>query len=203
MEMYLSRMLLNPLRKDVLAAIGDVYKLHKLVMSGFKGYDNNGRVLFRLEPEQRDGVVSLLIQSPVKPIWQLPPDGLMHLQTRKVSPEFPAGMLMPFRLRANPVVTREGKRLGLVREDALRDWLLSRAESIGVEFMGLDVTDEGYSYGKQPKNNGKYRKLAFKAARFDGRMRVGDPELFVRKLVQGVGPGKGFGHGLLSVRYKR
>jgi CRISPR system Cascade subunit CasE len=110
---------------------------------------------------------------------------------------------MPFRLRANTVVTRDGKRLGLVREDALRDWLLRRAESIGAEFLGFDVADEGYSYGKQGGNNGKSRRLAFKAARFDGRLRVRDPELFAQKLAQGVGPAKGFGHGLLSVRYPR
>ena len=203
MEMYLSRMLLDPLNKEVVTAMRDIYKFHELVMSGFKGRDSVGRVLFRLEPEQQDGVVRVLVQSPVEPFWQTPPEGLKRLQCRKIFLDFPNGTLMPFRLRANTVVTREGKRLGLVREDALRDWLLRRSESIGVEFIGFDVADEGYSYGKQFGNNGKGRQLAFKAARFDGQLRVCDPEIFSKKLSQGVGPAKGFGHGLLSVRYPR
>lgn len=203
MEMYLSRMLLDPLNKEVVAAMRDVYKLHELVMGGFKGRNDVGRVLFRLEPEQQDRVVHVLIQSPVEPFWQTPPEGLKRLQCRKVFMDFQRGILMPFRLRANTVVTRKGRRLGLVREDALRDWLLRRGESIGAEFMGFDVADEGYSYGKQFGNNGKSRRIAFKAARFDGRLRVNDSELFAQKLAQGVGPAKGFGHGLLSVRYPR
>ena len=203
MEMYLSRMLLDPLNKEVVAAMRDVYKLHELVMGGFKGRDDVGRVLFRLEPEQQDGVVRVLVQSPVEPFWQTPVEGLKRLQCRTIFLDFPRGTLMPFRLRANTVVTRDGKRLGLVREDSLRDWLLRRSESIGAEFMGFDVADEGYIYGKQFGNNGKSRRLAFKAARFDGRLRVSDHELFAQKLAQGVGPAKGFGHGLLSVRYPR
>lgn len=203
MEMYLSRMLLDPLNKGVVAAMRDVYKLHELVMGGFKDREDLGRVLFRLEPEQKDGIVRVLVQSQLEPFWQIPPEGLKRLQCRKVCLDFTRGALMPFRLRANTVVTREGKRFGLVREDALRDWLLRRAESIGAEFMGFDVADEGYSYGKQFGKNGKDRRLAFKAARFDGRLRVQDPELFAQKLAQGVGPAKGFGHGLLSVRYPR
>ena len=203
MEMYLSRMLLDPLNKGVVAAMRDVYKLHELVMGGFKDREDVGRVLFRLEPEQKDGVVRVLVQSQLEPFWQIPPEGLKRLQCRKVCLNFTRGALMPFRLRANTVVSREGKRFGLVREDALRDWLLRRAESIGAEFMGFDVADEGYSYGKQLGKNGKSRRLAFKAARFDGRLRVRAPELFAQKLAQGVGPAKGFGHGLLSVRYPR
>lgn len=204
MEMYLSRILLDPLSRNAVSALRDVYKLHELVMSGFKQYTDVGRVLFRMEPEQHAQAIPILVQSQVEPFWESVPKGVHDVQGRTISLDFAQDTLMSFRLRANTVVTRDGKRLGLVHEDALRDWLQRRAESIGAEFLGFDVADEGYSYGKKPGgNSGNGRRLAFKAARFDGRLRVRDPEIFAQKLAQGVGPGKGFGHGLLSVRYPR
>lgn len=204
MGLYLSRMLLDPLHRTTVSALRDVYKLHELAMDGFKGHSDVGRVLFRLEPEQRGRALPILVQSQVEPFWDSAPQWLLDVQSRPIGLDFARNDLMPFRLRANTVVTRNGKRLGLVHEQALRDWLQRRADAIGAEFLGFDVADEGYRYGKKPGgNNSKGRRLAFKSTRFDGRLRVSDPEAFARKVAQGVGPGKGFGHGLLSVRHPR
>lgn len=202
MELYLSRLLLDATSKDVVRAMTDIYRMHELVMSGFLGREPLGRVLYRVEPEQRDRLVPVLVQSVWEPAWDVPPKGFLGLEFRRVTLDLPQGACMPFRLRANTVVCRDGKRRGLVRDEALKDWLLRRAESLGVEFPGFDVADEGYSYGwKSGKDQSKHR-LAFKATRYDGHLRVKNPQRFTQTLLEGVGPAKGFGHGLLSVRYR-
>jgi CRISPR-associated protein Cas6/Cse3/CasE subtype I-E len=43
------------------------------------------------------------------------------------------------------------------------------------------------------------RELAFIAVQFDGLLEVEDPERFMAAIHQGIGPGKGFGFGLLSL----
>lgn len=201
MELHLSRLLLDPTEKIVQRAMNDVYRMHELVLSGFEGREPAGRVLYRVEPEHINNAVLILMQSAEEPCWQTPPPGFLGLQSRRITPAFPRGVCMPFRLRANTVVCRDGKRRGLVRDDALRDWLLRRARDIGAEFPGFDVADEGYTYGWKPGRKRHEHHLAFKSTRFDGHLRVTDPERFSHALACGVGPAKGFGHGLISVRY--
>ena len=57
------------MNRNTMSMLSDIYRLHQLVMSGFREYDHSTRVLFRLEPEIRGNISKLLIQSQVKPIW--------------------------------------------------------------------------------------------------------------------------------------
>lgn len=125
-----------------------------------------------------------------------------------------AGDLLRFRLRANPTkkihTTAEnhtpgkkptganGTRKPLV-QDELPEWLARKATMHG--FHVLEARDQpdpisgkeqvGWKPGKQ--------RLTHSAVLFEGVLRVTDPDLFRIALWQGIGSGKAYGFGLLSI----
>jgi len=192
--MFLSKLTLNRINRQAMRLLGDFYSLHKAVMSGFEAYREHTRVLFRIEPEERDGVVHILVQSKVKPSWALP--GVVNSQVKEVHPAFHQGGKLWFRLRANPTVTRNGKRYGLVRDQSLEEWLRKKEKNLGVQFHSMSIVDEGYITGSRGKES---HRLNLKTALYDGLLTVTDAQLLEKSLTQGIGPGKAFGCGLLSL----
>lgn len=201
--MYYTQIILNPVNRFTVGILDDVYKQHKFIMSGFRTYSSReaGRVLYRMEPP-KDGL-SAIVQSFVPPLYA--PD-LLHtgaiasVQTKQVMfagearPRFKDNAAYRFRLRANTVVTRKGKRMGLIHEKPLREWFEKRAESIGVTLHGYDVVDEGYLQGA---GNGK--NIMVKVAMYEGTLAVQDEKKFSAAFVGGFGHAKGFGCGLISL----
>jgi len=137
-----------------------------------------------------------------------------------------SGQSLRFRLRANPtkrVAKRDdpmkGKRVELTRENEQIDWLIrkglerEKGVSGGFELLMKQVKDmrgeismvprvNVFSEGKQ---NGRKRDAAYGhvttqlAVLFEGLLRVTDKNAFLETLLRGIGPGKAFGFGLLSV----
>ena len=127
--MYLSQLNLKRMDRRAIRALADVYRLHQLVMKGFAAYSNTDRVLYRAEPEERNGLVTVLVQSLQTPDWSCFIDenrGIATTKVKEFSTAFKTGDRYKFRLRANPVVTRDGKRHGLIRDESLLEWLSKR-----------------------------------------------------------------------------
>ena len=90
----------------------------------------------------------------------------------------------------------------------LEAWLKSRAEPGGFSVQSVTV-EPGYSYfrklnlGKESPREEKRRRAEqgalLRCVRYDGVLEVTDPEKFRASLFHGIGPGKAFGFGLLSV----
>jgi CRISPR system Cascade subunit CasE len=201
MRMYLSQVVLDRMARHAMRTLSDVYRLHQFVMSGFSGYEQPSRVLFRVEPEVRGAVVRVLVQSQVEPDWEqagADEKGVVKIQTKEFIPQFQQGSLYQFRLRSNPVVTREGKRYGLIREDALVHWLKKKEEQIGASFLSVLAVDEGYATGARKKGEA-FGYVNIKTARFDGMLEVVGPTRFNEAFIRGIGPAKAFGCGLLSL----
>jgi CRISPR system Cascade subunit CasE len=199
--MYLTLISLDCMDRTAMRTLADVYRQHQLVMSGFAGYDRPSRVLFRVEPERRDGAVRLLVQSQVRPAYDVsdqPGKGLIGIHTKEFKPRLIRGNRFRFRLRANPVVTKDGKRRGLVRDEALLDWLRKKEEQIGVHFASALAIDEGYITGTRRKGE-RAERVNIKAARFEGVLEVVDAGRFIEALTSGIGHAKAFGFGLLSL----
>jgi CRISPR system Cascade subunit CasE len=195
--MILSRLSFDPLNRGAMKTTGDIYRLHEAVMSGFRAYDNKPRVLFRVEPEWNSDGINILVQSPVTPDWVYLKEsgkGLISFQVKPYNPVINSGDFLRFRLRGNPTVKRNGKRYGLIHDDALEKWLLKWVESMGVKNMSFTVIDEGYISGLKNGN-----EIKIKTARFDGRFQIIDPEKFMNMIAIGIGSAKGFGCGLLSI----
>lgn len=198
--MFLTQLCLNRLNRNVMKTLTDVYRLHQTVMKGFTAYEDVERVLFRVEPEVRSESVVVLVQSAVAPDWRFAEEnnGIAGARVKEFSPSFRKGDLFRFRLRANPTVTRNGKRYGLIRDDDLLDWLRQKEEKLGVRLTSATVIDEGYISGKKRSEKGNHR-LDIKTARFEGVLKVVEPELVGEAFSTGIGPAKAFGCGLLSL----
>jgi CRISPR system Cascade subunit CasE len=197
--MYLSKLTLDPRSSRVVSELASRYELHRTVMSGFPA-SAPGRVLYRLDHHWRRDP-ELLVLSARPPDWtHLAEDGYLAGPplTRLFAPTVRVGRRLLFRLRANPTVKRDGRRLGLIDEDAQRTWLRRKAETGGFTPVGFRVTDEGVV--RMTRDGGK---LSFLSVLYEGLLEVTDTAAFSEALTAGVGPAKGLGFGLLSVASAR
>jgi CRISPR system Cascade subunit CasE len=167
--------------------------------------------LFRIDPQPGGGVV-ILVQSAVLPEWDYAFHNAPHLlaanpEVRTFDLRFAAEERLRFRLLANPTrkidtksapdgPRRNGKRVP-VPNDKLYDWLACRAAAAGFSIdPGSTSVQPGYVYvNKQPNAQGQ----RLRSARYDGLLTVTDASHLREALMQGLGPGKAFGFGLLSV----
>jgi CRISPR system Cascade subunit CasE len=150
----------------------------------------------------------LLIQTWSEPDWEaLPREYLTEPAGVKLfAPSLRSGQLLRFLLRANPTVTRrsEGleaearpKRRGLAGLDEQMAWLERQASKSGFELKGAMVQS---SERWRVRRSGDYPALmTLQVVTYQGHLRIGDPEIFRSVLHLGIGHGKAFGLGLLSV----
>jgi CRISPR system Cascade subunit CasE len=167
--------------------------------------------LFRIDPET-SGRVVILVQSAVKPDWDYAFKNAGYLlaappEVKSFNPDFTKGQLLRFRFVANPTrkidtksgpdgERRNGKRVP-IRDEQLLDWLTFRAEQAGFSIDYDSTTVQpGYIYVNKTQN-GKGQSL--RAIRFEGVLKVKDPASLKEALVSGIGPGKAFGFGLISI----
>ena len=215
--MHLTRFDINGARRAARDLLASPQKLHAAVLSGFPpgaGEAEQGRVLWRLDRHQHQ--VTLYIVSPY------PPD-LTHLvesvgwpsthgwQTREYTPLLDAlkkGEQWAFRLTANPAISKRktpdavrSQRFGHVTVAQQTEWLLSRAERHGFT-VPLGVEDEP-DVAVQRRHTLNFTRQAktvtVNTAVFEGRLEITDPDLLRTSLIQGIGPAKGYGCGLLTL----
>lgn len=216
-ELFLSRLVLDPNRREVWRAADDCQALHRAVMAAFPaGPGGPAReafgVLHRLD---LDPAPTLLVQSAVAPVWRNAGSAggwaVGSVAVKDVGAAYDgirAGQRLRFRLRANPtrrvnasVHGRDplaGKRVDLRREEDRLDWLKRKGEQHGFLIDAADVRP-GAPGNRARGNRGGSAPLAFGAAIFDGVLEVVDAAAFGAALRGGVGPGKAYGFGLLSV----
>ncbi|MDY6916491.1 MAG: type I-E CRISPR-associated protein Cas6/Cse3/CasE [Chloroflexota bacterium] len=205
--MYLSRLKLDPLKHCTRHLRLSPYVLHQAVFRAFPDESDGGpgRVLYRVDTDRR-GNTSLLVQSEKKPDWDkasmLQECFIEPAEWRPYAPRCRKGQDLYFRLRANPAVKKQaegrknGYRLGLLREEDQLKWFQRKAQEGGFTLLNCQIMPEGIVHGEEGRRDGKLRHYA---VRFEGVLRVVDPNTFLVTIGNGIGPGKGFGFGLLSV----
>ena len=92
-----------------------------------------------------------------------------------------------------------GKRVGIYKPEAQQAWLMRKAQMGGFKLLGLRMSDDEMQKGSIPRQDAPTLTLQLLAVRFDGLLEVTDPAAFVRTLTQGIGSGKAWGCGLLSL----
>jgi len=134
------------------------------------------------------------------------------------------GQMLAFTLKANP--TRKigttlkterlsdtpksnGRRVYLAREDEQLEWLTRKGEQHGFRILAagfssqvLDATvdSQGIVRGrKQIGDEKSFAELTFRGCTFRGRLQVTDKCKFIDALATGIGSGKSFGFGMLSI----
>lgn len=221
--MYLSRLLLNPQNRRVQRELASPYELHRTLMAAFPERVSSGeRVLYRIDIDGRSSVPTVLLQSQGRPDWAWlgDPRATAYLQqapdTKAFELHVSVGQALAFRLRANPTTKRwlpkdkddamsekKAMRVPITGDDDLRQWLDRKGAHGGFRIVSVNTLSEGRLAGwqpvKDPEADEKRRRLTFYAVRFDGVLTVTEPEALIETVRQGIGSGKGFGFGLLSL----
>jgi len=121
--------------------------------------------------------------------------------------ELRPGQVLSFRLRANPskkqpAGRKNNPRIGLVNEEEQLAWLRRKGEQGGFALASVAIAREDgpkdMAKGRK-QMNGAQAKLSLLSVRFEGFLKITDPQAFRRTIFSGIGPGKAFGFGLLSI----
>ncbi len=212
--MYLSKLTLNPRHPLARRDLANPYELHSTLAWVFEAYPDE-RLLWRVERGLRGPGPVVLVQSRHAPPWD-------RLETRAeyrgyllqeaqwkaytLLERLAVGQVLRFRLEANPTVTRDGKRHGLLRPDQQLGWLERQGERHGFRLLYTQWPE-----GRMPNcrvtavERRQFRKrqtgqvIVLLAVTFDGYLEVTDPVALSEAICQGLGHGKGLGLGLLSI----
>lgn len=221
--MLLHRIHLDPRCRDARRDMADPYQLHSTLCRAFSEPDTKcpeNEFLWRIEPEMdSNGCPRILVQSRALPVWSrigIPgwlsqADPTIDLEDRLKLASLKAGQRFRFRLRANPCVKRDGKRLGLLKLEAQEKWVMCKGEQNGFSLprqladfdfseslrhrIDVRISQEQMLRGVQHTGN----RICIYSVLYDGVLTVTDPDKFLHALKSGIGHGKVMGLGLLSV----
>lgn len=199
------------------------YQVHEVIWDLFADHPDRKRdFLYRAELIGSEPAVYLL--SAREPVYE---GRVWDIVSKPFHPVLQEGDLLSFRVRVNPVVTKtepdpERKRIrhrhdvimdakrrcieanlpfsmnDLVQQESVR-WLSQRGEKAGFSLFEDRVIAGGYRK-MQFSQGRKKNTISISVVDCDGVLRVTDPDLFLQMLCNGLGPGKGFGCGLMMVK---
>lgn len=241
MEIYLTKMILNPQSRKVWDDLGNLQNMHRTVSKAFpkikvnesaphhlqKTPRNEFNLLHRLDFDSRNGKAVLLVQSSVEPDWSfLQADYAVRIECKTVHEQYANienGMRLLFRLQANPT-KRIGKsdgradekykpsderkirrRVELRTDEEKINWLKRKGEDAGFRLTNVRIKEAVenaavHSSSKQFGRRGRDdKKMTFGSVVFEGVLEVTDVETFRDCMIRGIGSGKAYGFGLLSI----
>ena len=208
--MYLSRIILDLHHPSVRQALRDCNDMHRNLMQAFPEHQVNvcarrqGGILYRLVDRRSD--VSLLLISESFPDRQaLAAQGFMLSSNSPkdisaLQQVFSNGRILRFELLASPCKKQAGdgknsRRVFLRTEQERAQWLVRKADQSGFEV--LEVSEHSNSLSVDGNKGDMH--IHFEAIRFDGVLKIVDADRFWKAYCEGIGPGKSYGLGMLSV----
>jgi CRISPR system Cascade subunit CasE len=193
--MYLTQINIDPSSRSAKKALASPEVMHAIIEKCFEKSERN---LWRLDS------LRLLVVSTVFPSN---PEAALQLGGLPVCKDYDPflkkiteGINYRFRLTANPVHSVKmssrdrGKVLAHVTISQQMDWLVKKAEKFGCEPRQFSVTESGFVIFRR-----QGRQVTLKLATFEGNLIVTNRELFITALTGGVGRGKAYGAGMLTV----
>ena len=209
--MYLTKMELDTGKRETRKALISPNLLHGAIESSFPG--ERERRLWRID-EYQGHYYLLLLSSQVPdltaavrqfgldgngPAWRTKSYDPLLARIRNHS-------IWQFRLTANPtksLKSSEQNVRGTVRAHTTPNhqmqWLLERCQSHGFSIEPEGAIVVGSQWKRFYKGNNRQHPVSLLAVTFDGLLTVTDEERFRRTLQEGIGRGKAFGMGLLTV----
>ena len=220
--MFLNRIHLDLRCREARRDLSNPYQLHSTLCRAFSPPDKKcpqGEFLWRLEPEtDSSGCPRIIVQSQKVPDWNgigvkgwlLRADPAIDLDEKLMKDSFSKGQRFRFRLRANPCVTRNGKRQGLLQLVDQEKWIERKGLQHGFslpqlssfdfsetpeERIDVQISQDQMLRDKQHSDN----SIRIFSVLYDGILTITEPTQFREALQFGIGHGKVMGLGLLSV----
>ncbi|WP_291792981.1 type I-E CRISPR-associated protein Cas6/Cse3/CasE [Brevibacterium sp.] len=220
-----TRILLNPQKRGGRKILTNPQAMHAAVRACFPPDldESSARILWRVD--QSDYEHTLYIVGPEEPDraviveqagWPSRPGETADY--RPLLDSVQKGMERSFRLTANPVKSlpaeggKRGKIVPHVTPAQQIEWLSTKAPRHGFELRSAEMPGaeqpvpdvivdrrENLAFSRQGSGGGERRRVSLRTARFEGTLRVTDAELFRRTLTQGIGRGRAYGCGLLTL----
>lgn len=191
--------------------IRDNYQWHKKIWEFFP---NNKCIkrdyLSRIDTHDRSFLVWILSQiKPECPVW-LDPD---RLNIKPISDSFFSHSKYAFDIVVNPTKSltsieksKRGKRVSIVKEDELREWIQRKGVNRSFDKNGNPIRGGFKIIQEKPLEIGRMYEYYFNkgehvgfhgGVRFKGFLEVTDAAAFRQTYFQGIGSAKGFGFGLM------
>ena len=205
--MYLSRIKLDTRKRNTMIALANPQKFHGAIESSFPG--ERERNLWRLD--ELGGDTYLLVLSKELPDLAEAAKqfgfGAEAFETRdydKLLERITLGSRWQFRLTANPTICKKktsdakrGEVMAHITVGHQEEWLGSRSGKYGFDVAPDEFRVTGnrsYSFSKHGE-----RRVTLLSVTYDGILTVTDPEKFRAAMVEGIGRGKAYGNGLLTI----
>lgn len=209
--MYLTRMELDAEKRDTRKVLLSPNLLHGAIESSFPG--ERERRLWRID-EFMGRYYLLLLSSEVPDLssaakqFGKEKDG-KPWETKcydSLLERIRTDSVWQFRLTANPTVCvkssgddARGKIHAHITPEYQMRWLIDRCESHGFKILPEEAFVVGSRWQRFYKGSERRRPVSILAVTFEGILTVTDEELFCQTLQRGIGRGKAFGMGLLTV----
>lgn len=216
----LTRLYVNPARRGGRKLILNPQAMHAAVRASFPPDidENHGRLLWRLD--QREHTHTLYIVGPERPDvaniveqagWETRPGQTADYDAflSKIN----RGQRWHFEIVVNPVIAKSrgegkrGRRVPLASADSQLGWLIERSARHGFTIVPNEETQQpdarvvgrdelNFRHGK---DDDRRSRVSLRAVRIEGTLEVSDAELLRETLVQGIGRGRAYGCGLLTL----
>jgi len=205
MQTYLSKLILDPGHPQARRDLADAYEMHRTLVRAFvpNAEASPPRFLWRLEPCAGMGAsATVLVQADVPADWhvhQSMPGYAAEILGNKVfdlEKLLQVGGNYRFRLKANPTVTRAGKRHGLTTEAEQMDWLNRQGVQSGFTVLACL---RGSSERIRARQGGSGRTITVHGVLMEGMLEVQDAARLSQAVRNGLGHAKALGLGLLSL----
>ncbi|MFF8367073.1 type I-E CRISPR-associated protein Cas6/Cse3/CasE [Rhodococcus erythropolis] len=210
--LWLTRIVPSPHSRHARRDLGDAVSLHKRLMSLFP--DNAGTdpratfgVLHRIEDAPTGPYI--LLQSHHRPNLDNLPEHYGKTALRELTPllsTLSTGTRIHFRCTANPVRKPGATTRALYNLPAVvplhgahaDEWWLRQADTAGLKILSLHSQPLDTATGVRGRN-GDQQHIRHARTRFDGTAAVIDPDQLRTKITEGIGRGKAYGCGLLTI----
>jgi CRISPR system Cascade subunit CasE len=225
--LYLSRLKLNGHNHGVRRDVAWPREMHRTLMHAFptsghqqSDFRREHGVLHRIESGLSTDEITLLVQSKTQPDWSplarrrgylARADGIAVKRIGDLHSVVLPDRSFRFRLLANPTrkvrnktsvgLEKNGRRVALRDMDALCSWILRKGEQFGFTICSDRSSTARLllTIVRMPDRSGPEAGVTLAAVQYDGILVVSDVAGLVRGLREGIGPGKAYGFGLLSL----
>ncbi|MGW0822471.1 type I-E CRISPR-associated protein Cas6/Cse3/CasE [Streptomyces sp. NPDC002845] len=216
MSVWLTRIIPNPRCQDVrrdLAGSAAAMNLHRRLMSLYPpdaGPDPRARygILFRIDDTPAGP--HILLQSTHQPDLTRLPNGYGTTQSRPLDALLDAlkpGLTIRYRCAASPVRKPGATTRALYNLPAVvpltgahaDEWWTRQADTAGLKPLTLHSHPLDTAQATRTPPSGTPQRIRHARTRFDGSATITDPDLLRQKITEGIGRGKAYGCGLLSI----